>query len=153
MSFHFSYIQQEYHGLREHSRRLGWKNKESSHHYEKCIIQVIGTADNKARIIVRRELLGKSTFVESDFTIKLMMGFIATKVIKESENQILFEIEQSSDLEHRDLKEVRISSDNKEDIASLLLEINQNIENSTSPTNIIDPEGYEEYPKMIPVIY
>ena len=153
MSFQFSYIQQEYHGLKEHSRRLGWKNEESPHHYEKCAIQVIGMSNNKTRIIFRRELSGKSTFIESDFTIKLMMGFVAIKSTKETENQILFEIEQSNDLEHRDLKEVRISSESKEDIASLLLEIKQKMENSTSSTNIIDPQYCEKDLKMIPVIY
>ena len=157
MSFQFSYIQQEYHGLNEHSRRLGWKNKEVPHYYEKCTVQVIGLYD-KARIIIRRELHGKSTFAksirgESDFTIKLMMGFITTKAVLDSENQILFEIEQSNDLEHRDLKEVRISSDNKEDITLLLLEINQTMKKPTRAANIIDPEYYEKYLKMMPVVY
>ena len=35
----------------------------------------------------------------------------------------------------------------------LLLEINRKIESSVSLTNIIDPKGYERYPKMLPVIY
>ena len=153
MSFQFSYVQQEYHGLKEHSRRLGWKNKESSHYYEKCTIQVIGIVNNKTRIIVRRELSGKSTFTESDFTIKLMMGFIAIKSTKETENQIIFEIEQSNDLEHRDLKDVRISSENKEDIESLLSEIENGMKNPINATNIIDPQYYEKYPKMMPVVY
>ena len=64
-------------------------------------------------ILFRRDLQDKSTFSKSNFTIKLMRDFVATKVIKESENQILFEIEQSDDLEHRDLKEIRMSSENK----------------------------------------
>jgi len=153
MSFQFSYTQQEYHGLKEHSRRLGWKNEESSHHYEKCTIQVIGISNNKTRIIVRRELSGKSTFTKSDFTIKLMMGFVAIKSTKETENQIILEIEQSNDLEHRDLKDIKISSENKEDIESLLSEIEDGMKNPVNTTNIIDPQYCEKYPKMIPVVY
>jgi len=109
--------------------------------------------EGKARIVIRREISGHSTFVDSDFTLNLMMGFITTKAVQDSEYQLLFELQQSHDLEHRDLQDVRIVSRNKDDIASLLSEIEQKMGNPVNTPKIIDPGYFEKYSKVLPVVY
>ncbi|MDH3610786.1 MAG: hypothetical protein OEM79_03380 [Nitrosopumilus sp.] len=153
LNFQFSYIQQAYDELKEHKRRLGWKNEERSHQYDNCSVDVIGLDEGRARIIIRREISGHSTFVDSDFTLNLMMGFIATKVIPESEYQLGFEIQQSRDLEHRDLKNVRIASKNKDDLTLLFSEIEQKMGKPIETPKIIDPGYFEKYSELMPVVY
>lgn len=153
MKFEFSYRQQEYDELKEHSRRLGWKNKEKSHLYENCTVDVVGMDNDKTRVILRREITGHSTFVNSDFTLNLMMGIIVTKVIKKSEFQLILELQQSNDLQHRDLKDVRITSKNKEDISKLESEMVKKMGNPPDDATIIDPGSIKKFPEMMPVVY
>lgn len=106
---------------------------------------------DRARIVMRRKITGYSSFVDSNFTLNLMMGFIATNVTRKSDTLLDFVIEQSNDKEHRDLKDVKISS-KKADIDFLLSEIEKKAGNPTDTPKIISYD-YEEYPKIMPVVY
>lgn len=162
MTLQFTYIQNEYHELKEHSRRLGWKTEEKNYIYDNCIIDVIGMDKNRARIVVRRKIIGHSSFAAKikknpNFTLNLMMGFVTTQASK-SENQfgesiISFEIEQSNDKVHRDLKNVKLISDNKDEIESLLNLIQQKMGNSSNITNIIDSVYFDKSSEIMPVVY
>jgi len=82
MTFNFSYTQEKYDEFKEHGRRyLQWTNKEKTWHYENCTVTVLGLK-NGTHIVLRRERLGKSSFKNSKYILKLMMGFTATDVQK-----------------------------------------------------------------------
>ena len=83
--FHFEYDQEIYDEVKNAKRYyLAWRNKEKVWSYRNCSVKVIGMDDNKARVIVRRRKSGYSEFMESEFEVNLMMGFIASNVRKET---------------------------------------------------------------------
>ena len=154
--FHFSYRQEIYDEKKE-SRRyyLAWRNEEKVWNYKDCKITVIGMSNDRARVIVRRKKSGYSTFMESDFEVNLMMGFIALNVRKEEvnhKNVLVFEIEQSNDRAHRDLKDVRIWSDYEHETEDLYNKILQK-RNNESTSKIIESDYLERNNSMVPVIY
>ena len=73
----------------------------------------------RARVILRRNYSGYSEFMQSNFEVNLMMGFVVTEVIMTNQNELTFALEQSSDKHHRDLKDVNISSDKVDAIDEL----------------------------------
>lgn len=154
--FHFSYVQEEYDEKKEHKRYyLSWKNQERVWNYHNCNITVVGMDNNRARIVVRRKKAGYSSFVKSDFEMNLMMGFIATNVRKEEKNYksvLVFDIEQSTDKYHRDLKDVCIWSDYEHETDDLYNKILQKQNNELSG-NIFESDFLERHDSMVPVIY
>lgn len=123
MVFNFSYTQEKYDEFKEHGRRyLKWTNKEETWNYKDCSITVLGHKDG-VHIVLRRERSGKSKFKKYNYILKLMMGFTATDVQKnyaDSKYELTFTIQQTKDKNHRDLRDVRIWSDDKEAIVKLL---------------------------------
>ena len=114
--FHFSYVQEIYDEVKNAKRYyLSWRNQEKIWHYNECSVKVIGMSKDRVRVIVRRKKSGYSKFMNSDFEVNLMMGFVALNVQKKEtdghKNVLVFEIEQSNDKAHRDLKNVQIWSD------------------------------------------
>ncbi|AFS80365.1 hypothetical protein NKOR_02335 [Candidatus Nitrosopumilus koreensis AR1] len=156
MAFHFSYIQEKYEEFNEHGRRyLKWTNKEKTWHYKECSVTVFGLNDG-AHIVIRRERSGKSKFKKSEYRLKLMMGFTITEVTinhTDSESVLEFTVLQSQDRHHRDLKDVRISSKNKEEIISLHQIIVEKINNPKNEDNIIFPNYSPTNSKILPVVY
>jgi hypothetical protein len=154
--FHFSYIQEVYDEVKE-SRRyyLSWKNKEKAWNYADCKVKVIGIDDNKARIIVRRKKSGYSKFMESNFEINLMMGFVVSNMQKytvDYKDIIVFDLEQSKDRHHRELKDVKIWSDNVHETEDLYNTILQERGNNSN-TKIIESDHMEQNNSVVPVIY
>ena len=154
--FHFSYRQEIYDEVKESKRYyLSWKNKERIWDYKDCNVKVIGMNDNKARVIVRRKKSGYSKFMKSDFEVNLMLGFIISNVQKktvDNQNILVFDLEQSTDKHHRDLKDVKIWSDYEhetEDLYNIILQER----NNESGTKIIEADYLERNTSMIPVIY
>ena len=154
--FHFSYIQETYDEVKESKRYyLSWKNKEKEWSYEDCKVQVIGMDDGKARIIVRRRMSGYSSFMKSNFEVNLMMGFVASdvqKVTAGDKDIITFGVEQSRDRHHRELKDVKIWSDNSHETEDKYNEIIQK-RGSGSDTKIIESDHLERNDSVVPVIY
>ncbi len=154
--FHFSYVQEAYDEVKE-SRRdyLSWKNKEKAWSYSDCKVKVIGMDDNKARIIVRRKKSGYSKFMESDFEVNLMMGFVASNMRKHTvgyKDIIIFDLEQTKDKHHRELKDVKIWSDDVHETEDLYNTILQERGNNTN-TKIIESDHLERNNSVVPVIY
>ncbi|MDH3279312.1 MAG: hypothetical protein OEM17_03995 [Nitrosopumilus sp.] len=154
--FHFSYRQEIYDEVKESKRYyLSWRNKERVWDYKNCSVKVIGMNDNKARIIVRRKKSGYSKFMKSDFEVNLMIGFIASNVRKEMighRDILIFDLEQSNDNHHRELKDVKIWSDYEHETEDLYNTILQERNNGSS-TKIIEADYLERSNSMIPVIY
>ena len=154
--FHFSYVQEEYDEGKELGRRyFSWKNKERVWEYSDCNVKVISMKGSKTRIIVRRRKSGYSEFMQSDFEVNLMLGFVALnaqKITADNKSIILFDLEQSNDKSHRDLKEVKIWSDSQEETEKLYNTILQE-KNNDSATKIIESENIEKNDSMMPVIY
>lgn len=154
--FFFSYRQEVYDEVRQSKRYyLAWRDQEKIWSYKNCFITIIGMNDDKVRVVVRRKETGHSKFIESDFEINLMMGFVATNVRKNTEDNrtiLEFDVEQSNDNVHRDLKEVKIWSEYEYEIDDLYNTIIQEIGNS-SDTRIIESNFAERYDVFIPVIY
>ena len=95
--------------------------------------------------------------MKSNFDVNLMMGFVALSVEKREEekgykNVLVFEIEQSNDKFHRDLKNIRIWSDYEHETDDLYNTILQQ-QNNESDSNIIEADYLERNNSMIPVIY
>jgi hypothetical protein len=62
---------------------------------------------NRARVVIRRKKSIYSKFMQSDYEANPMMRFVALNVRKEEKdykNVIVFEVEQSNEKSHRDLK-------------------------------------------------
>jgi len=154
--FHFSYRQEIYDEVKESKRYyLSWRNKERVWDYKNCSVRVIGMDGNKARIIVRRKKSGFSKFMKSDFEVNLMMGFIASNVRKETIDHrdiLVFDLEQSNDNYHRELKDVKIWSDYEHETEDLYNTVLQE-RNNDSSTKIIEADYLERNNSMIPVIY
>ena len=154
--FFFSYRQEVYDEVKQSKRYyLAWRGQEKIWSYKNCFITIIGMSDNKVRVVVRRKETGHSKFIESDFEINLMMGFVATNVRKNTEDNktiLEFDVEQSNDNVHRDLKEVRIGSEYEHEVDDLYNTIIQEMGNS-SDTRIIESNFAERYNAFIPVIY
>lgn len=154
--FYFSYIQEIYDEVKE-SRRyyLSWRNEEKNWKYKDCDVKVIEMTGNKARIVIRRKKSGYSKFMKSNFEVNLMLGFIVLNVEKntiDGKSGLIFEIEQSDDNMHRDLKDVKIWSDNNHKVEDLYNKIMQE-KNNNSSTKIIEADHLERNNSMIPVIY
>ena len=154
--FYFSYRQEIYDEVKESKRYyLSWRNEEKNWGYKDCSVKVIGMADNKARIVIRRKKSGYSKFMKSNFEVNLMLGFIVLNVQKDTvdgKDGLVFEIEQSGDKMHRDLKDVKIWSDDHHEIEDLYNKIIQE-QNNDSSTKIIEADYLERDNSMIPVIY
>lgn len=152
--FHFSYTQEKYDEFNEHGRRyLNWTNKEETWNYKDCTITVLGHKDG-THIVMRREREGKSSFKKSDYILKLMMGFTATDVQKNYSNskyELTFTVLQTMDKHHRDLKDVRIWSSDKEAVEKLHHTIQEKMKNPDSE-NIIASNS-QTNTELIPVIY
>ena len=154
--FHFSYVQEVYDEVKE-SRRyyLSWRNEEKAWNYTDCKVQVIGMDDDKTRIVVRRKKSGYSKFMESDFEVNLMMGFVASDMQKRTidcKEVIVFDLEQSKDKRHRELKNVKIWSDDVHETEDLYNAILQKKGNSPN-TRIIESDHLERSNAVMPVIY
>lgn len=156
MIFNFSYKQEIYDELKEGARRyLKWTNKEKTWNYKDCTVTVLGI-NNCAHIVLRRERTGKSSFKNSNYKLKLMIGFTATNVQKihlDSIHELKFTIQQSNDKNHRDLSDVKIWSDDKDEIDNLYQTIHEKIQNPEANIPIIEPNYLQENSKTIPVIY
>ena len=156
--FYFSYEQEVYDEVKNSKRYyLSWRNQERTWHYSNCSVKVIGMSDNRARIIIRRRKSGYSKFMNSDFDVNLMMGFVAQNVEKREEenglkNVLVFEIEQSNDKFHRDLKNVKLWSDYEHETDDLYNTILQQ-QNNEQASNIIEADYLERNNSMVPVIY
>jgi hypothetical protein len=151
--FTFSYSQEIYDERREPLRRyLKWKNKEQTWTYPDCLVSVVGMESNRSRIVLRRKFSGYSKFMQSNFEVNLMMGFVATDVQKFNDSQIIFEVEQSSDRHHRDLSNVRISSDDKEVLDELYQRIQDSKNNPPKEIHIFSIEILRSS-IYVPVIY
>jgi len=154
--FHFSYRQEIYDEVKESKRYyLSWRNKERVWDYKNCSVRVIGMDDNKARVIVRRKKSGYSKFMKSDYEVNLMMGFIASNVRKETidhRDVLVFDLEQSNDNYHRELKDVKIWSDYEHETEDLYNTVLQE-RNNDSSTKIIEADYLERNNSLIPVIY
>ncbi|MCA9812776.1 MAG: hypothetical protein KC483_07940 [Nitrosarchaeum sp.] len=154
--FHFSYVQEIYDEVREAKRYyLAWRNEEKIWNYNNCVVTVIGMNDNRARVVVRRKKSGHSKFMQSDFEVNLMMGIVVLNVRKYfNGNRIIlaFDVEQSEDNIHRDLKEVKIWSDQEHETDDLYNEILQKI-NNKQDTGIIESDYVERNNSFMPVIY
>lgn len=155
--FHFEYDQEIYDEVKNAKRYyLAWRNQEKTWRYRNCTVKVIGMENNRARIIVRRKKSGYSEFMNSDFEVNLMMGFVAVNVERKEDanhrNILLFEIEQSNDKFHRDLKNVKIWSEYEHETEDLYNAILQQ-KNNLQDTNIIEAEYLERNNSMVPVIY
>ena len=154
--FHFSYRQEIYDEVKEAKRYyLSWRNEEKNWDYHECFVTVIGMNANRARIVVRRKTSGHSKFMQSDYEVNLMMGFVMTNVRKEEVNHrhvLVFDVEQSDDKHHRDLKDVRIWSDYEHETEDLYNEILQK-RNNESDSGIIESDYTERHNSLVPVIY
>jgi len=154
--FYFSYRQEIYDEVKESKRYyLAWRNKEKIWNYNNCDVTVIGMADNKVRIVVRRKKSGHSKFMQSNFEINLMMGFVVLKVQKDTDGiqtVLTFEIEQSNDKAHRELKDVWIWSDYEHELDDLYNTILQK-RNSEPGSKIIESNYGERYDLLVPVVY
>lgn len=155
MTFNFSYTQEKYDEFKEHGRRyLKWTNKEKTWHYKDCTATVLGHKDG-AHIVLRRERPGKSALKNSDYILKLMMGFTATDVQKnhkDSVHELTFTIQQTKDRNHRDLKDVRMWSSDKDAIEKLYHTIQEKMQHEDTG-NIIAPNYPQINTELIPVIY
>ena len=154
--FHFSYKQEIYDEVKESKRYyLFWRNQEKIWSYKDCSVQVIGMDNNRARVVIRRKKSGYSKFMKSDYEVNLMMGFVALNVRKDEQgfkNVLSFEVEQSNDRAHRDLKDVQIWSDYEHETEDLYNTILQK-QNNESTSNIIVSDYLERHDSMVPVIY
>ena len=154
--FHFSYKQEVYDEVKEGKRYfLFWRNEEKTWNYKDCKVKVIGMDNNRARIIIRRKKSGYSKFMKSDFEVNLMLGFIVLDVRKETINDktiLVFQIEQSKDNMHRDLKDVKIWSEYAHETEDLYNKIMQE-KNNESGTKIIEADYLDRSSSMMPVIY
>ena len=154
--FHFSYRQEIYDEVKESKRYyLSWRNKERVWDYKDCSVKIIGMNDNKARVVVRRKKSGYSKFMKSDFEVNLMLGFVILNVQKETvdhHNILVFDLEQSNDNHHRELKDVKIWSDYEHETEDLYNTILRE-RNNDSGTKIIEADYLERNISMIPVIY
>ncbi|MCJ8306059.1 MAG: hypothetical protein MJK05_03355 [Nitrosopumilus sp.] len=154
MSFNFSYTQEKYDEFTEHGRRyLTWTNKEETWNYKDCSITVLGHKDG-VHIVLRRERSGKSKLKKSNYILKLMMGFTAIDVQKnytDSKYELKFIIQQTLDKNHRDLKDVKIWSSDKDSIENLHQTIQEKMK-TTQTGNIIAPNS-KTNTELIPVIY
>ena len=93
--------------------------------------------------------------MKSDFEVNLMIGFIASNVRKEMighRDILIFDLEQSNDNHHRELKDVKIWSDYEHETEDLYNTILQERNNGSS-TKIIEADYLERSNSMIPVIY
>ena len=154
--FYFSYRQEIYDEVRESKRYyLAWKNQERVWTYRNCFATVIGMDNNKVRVVMRRKKSGHSKFMQSDFEINLMMGIVVLNVQKGSDGNktiLVFDVEQSNDNVHRDLKDVQIWSDHEHEIEDLYNEITQKM-NNEQDTKIIESDYAERNNSFVPVIY
>ena len=154
--FHFSYRQEVYDEIKEAKRYfLSWRNEEKNWNYKNCFVTVIGMSSNRARIVVRRKTSGYSKFMQSDYEVNLMMGFVMTNVRKEEVDHrhvLVFDIEQSDDRNHRDLKDVKIWSDYEHETEDLYNEILQK-RNNELDSGIIESDYTERHNALVPVIY
>jgi len=154
--FYFSYRQEIYDEVKESKRYyLAWRNEEKVWTYNNCDVTVIGMADNRARVVVRRKNSGYSKFMQSDFEINLMMGFVALNVEKDTGDThtvLTFEVDQSNDKAHRDLKDVRIWSDYEHEVNDLYNTILQK-RNNEHGSKIIESNYGERSNLMVPVVY
>ncbi|MGI9565682.1 MAG: hypothetical protein ACR2LL_01550 [Nitrosopumilus sp.] len=155
--FHFSYIQEIYDEEKNSKRYyLSWRNQEKTWHYNKCSVKVIGMSKDRARVIVRRRKFGYSKFMDSDFEVNLMMGFVVLNVQKKDteghKNVLVFEVEQSNDKSHRDLKNVQIWSDYEHETEDLYNAILQQ-KNNEVKSNVIESDYLERNNSTVPVVY
>ncbi|GKS67003.1 hypothetical protein YTPLAS73_05500 [Nitrosarchaeum sp.] len=154
--FYFSYEQEEYTEIKESGRRyLNWQNKKITHKYENCTVSVIGMSDKRARIVLRRRYLGYSKFMESDFEVNLMMGFVMTDVQKNKlgkKTELVFAIQQNND-SHSNLEKVKIWSDDDNESENLYDMIIQTKGVIANTPEIIDPNHPDKFDGMVPVVY
>lgn len=157
MEFTFSYRQEIYDEKREPLRQyLKWTNKEETWSYDKCMIDVIGMEQNKARIVVRRKFSKPSKFMEREFDVNVMMGFVVTGV-KNNHTSLEFTIQQSQDKnydirdKHRELNDVKISGE-KNNISKLYQKIKDNMGNPPKDTHIFSSKVITNT-EFLPVIY
>jgi hypothetical protein len=111
---------------------------------------------NKIRVVLRRKIRGYSSFMNSNYSVNLMMGFISLKS-HEPQNingkwEIRFDIEQSTDSHHRDLSDVKIYSENKNSIFELYEEIKKKTGHPPNDPTIFSSD-IEEYNELAPIIY
>jgi len=157
MSYSFSYEQEEYNELTEGARRyLDWNNEIKIWQYDDCKVTVIGMANRRVRIVLRRNISGNSRFMKSTYSVNLMMGFIALKSHEPKKNtgkwEIKFDIQQSADSHHRDLSEVKIWSEDEKSIWKLYEEIMKKTGKPPIDSTIFSSD-VEENNMMVPIIY
>lgn len=154
--FGFSYRQEAYDDLREGARRIiRWKQKEMIYDFYSCSISVVGIKDN-VRIVVRRSISGRSSFMDSDYTVNLMMGFVAKSFTEPKENgrrwEIDFETIPNNDKDLREIYDVKIWSEKKREITDLYETIKKHQDTTPERANVFLAE-YEQEEKTIPVVY
>ncbi len=155
MIFNFSYRQEIYDEKTEHGRRyLKWTNKDKTWSYPECTVTVL-SIKNKAHIVLRRARQGKSRFKNSQYILKLMMGFSVATVKKthhDSVYELIFTIPKTNDINLRNLRDVKMWSDDKDAIDTLFDNIQDKMQNHIETGNTIAP-NYDENNKVIPIIY
>lgn len=113
----FSYKQERYNEELEGFRRvLRWKNEIQTHTFENCTASVIGMDNGRVRVVMRRKDSGISSFMKSDYTLNIMMGFVVKNAHQPKEEQIgnqkmwsiEFEIEPSKDKDLRNIFDVKL---------------------------------------------
>ena len=154
--FGFSYRQEAYDELLEGTRRLiKWKQKEVLHEFLCCDVSVIGMKDN-VRVVVRRRISGTSSYIHSDYTVNLMMGFVAKSFDEPKENDGVWEIKfdtiPNNDKDLREIHDVKIWSENKEEL-QIFYEMLKNNQNIMPEESNVFLTNYEQNDKLIPVIY
>ncbi len=135
-------------------RYLNWKNQDRTWSYKDCKVTIIGMTDNRVRVVLRRRHYGYSEYANSDFSVNLMMGFVATDVKKATDNELEFTVQQSRDNHHRDLNDVNVKSESSQAINDLLDEIKQKQGNPPETLELIESDhGDEVFDEFVPVIY
>ena len=113
-------------------------------------------SNNRIRIVLRRKISGFSKFMDSKFSVNLMMGFISKQTYEPQQKdgiwEIKFEIEQTVDSHHRDLLDVKVSSTDKKSIWDLYEEIIKKTNKPPVEDSIFSTDD-EDYDHIVPVIY
>lgn len=92
--FWFTYTQEEYKEKfrwARHALKITEKKKQWT--YQHCKIQLVGTANNKTRVVLRRENSRKSKVMRFKYTVNLMMGFVINKAHEPKEETIKYKKE------------------------------------------------------------
>lgn len=88
--YYFTYTQDEYNENRWVRELLknGEKKKPKEWTYKQCKVQLVGTKNNKTRVVLRRVNSRYSSVMKFNYTVNLMMGFVVNKVYEPKPEKI-----------------------------------------------------------------